>query len=84
LGFADFTFTAGVGFGNGVYTLIDNAGSIANLLDSSGLSGTIDGRTATLSTSTLSGNDLILTVVPEPRAVMLGGLGLLALLRRRR
>ena len=30
------------------------------------------------------GNDIALTAVPEPRAALLGGLGLLALLRRRR
>ena len=84
LNFADFTFTAGAGFGIGIYTLIDNAGSIATLLDSSGLSGTIGGFDATLSTSNVSGNDLILTVVPEPRAAMLGLIGVLALLRRRR
>jgi hypothetical protein len=84
LNFAAFTFTAGTGFGTGVYTLIDNAGSITNLLNSSGLSGTIGAYSATLSTSTLSGNDLILTVVPEPGAALIGSLGMLALLRRRR
>lgn len=84
LNFADFTFTAGTGFGVGIYTLIDNAGSIATLLDSSGLSGTIGGFGATLSTSNLSGNDLILTVVPEPSTALLGSLGVLILLRRRR
>lgn len=84
LDFADFIFTTSTGFGGGVYTLIDNAGSITDLLNSSGLSGTIGGLNATLSTSTLNGNDLILTVIPEPAAAFLGSFGMLALLRRRR
>jgi autotransporter-associated beta strand protein len=84
LDFADFIFTTSTGFGGGVYTLIDNAGSITDLLNSSGLSGTIGGLNATLSTSTLDGNDLILTVIPEPAAAFLGSFGILALLRRRR
>jgi autotransporter-associated beta strand protein len=59
--FSDFTFTAAGGFGEGTYTLID-AGAISNALGSD-LSGTINGRSATLG---ISGNDLVLTVVPEP------------------
>jgi hypothetical protein len=40
--------------------------------------------TANTFTGTLNGNDIALTAIPEPRAALLGGLGLLALLRRRR
>ena len=36
------------------------------------------------SSSFTGGNDVVLMAVPEPRAALLGGLGLLALLRRRR
>jgi T5SS/PEP-CTERM-associated repeat protein len=59
--FSDFNFTALTGFGNGIYTLID-AGTISGNLGDK-LTGTIGNFSATLSKS---GNDLILTVVPEP------------------
>jgi hypothetical protein len=36
------------------------------------------------STLGMSGNNLVLTVVPEPQSFLLGSLGLLALLRRKR
>jgi hypothetical protein len=36
------------------------------------------------SPSFLGGNDIVLQAIPEPSSALLGGLGLLALLRRRR
>jgi autotransporter-associated beta strand protein len=75
----DFANTGAVGF----YKLVDWAGT-SNFSSSdfvatnltSGLTGTftVDGGTSAL----------YLNVVPEPRAALIGGLGLLALLRRRR
>ncbi len=59
--FSDFNFTALAGFGPGAFTLID-AGSINGSLGAN-TSGMIDGLPATLA---ISGNDLVLTVVPEP------------------
>jgi len=83
LNFADFEFTALSGFGEGTYTLFDNA-AMSGTLASGGLSGTVGGFNAVLS---LSGSDIILTTtaIPEPSTVasLLAGLGLLALLRRR-
>jgi len=79
--FSDFDFNTLAGFGQGTYILID-AGTIAGSLGND-CSGTIGGLQATLCTS---GNDLLLTVVPEPSALVLavaGILGLLVLLRRR-
>jgi hypothetical protein len=56
----------------------------ANLfsIDTSGFQNTLNGNFSIAQ----NGNnlDLVYTVVPEPRAALLGGLGLLALLRRRR
>ena len=79
LGLADFLFSDSGGFGEGVYTLISGASSFSGGLDSSDVSGTVLGYDSTLS---MSGNNLILTVVPEPSAALLGSLGVLALLRR--
>ena len=59
--FSDFNFTALSGFGNGTYTLID-AGTISGNLGSN-LTGPIGAYSGTLS---ISGNDLVLNVVPEP------------------
>jgi hypothetical protein len=59
--FADFHFNLLDGFGMGLYTLID-AGTISGLLGSN-LSGNIGSYTASLA---VSGNDLVLNVVPEP------------------
>ncbi|MEX1049754.1 MAG: autotransporter-associated beta strand repeat-containing protein [Akkermansiaceae bacterium] len=84
LGMADFAFSNSGGFGPGIYTLISGASSFTGSLDSGDLAGSVNGFSSTLS---MSGNNLILTAsaVPEPNAAaMLGGLGLLALLRRRR
>jgi autotransporter-associated beta strand protein len=70
---ADDTYTLIIGDLN--ETLLDNFG-VANAFDIDGISGT---RTAYFKEGSLQ-----LVVIPEPRAALLGGLGLLALLRRRR
>ena len=57
--FSDFNFAWTAGFGPGTYTLI-NAESITGLASTSG---TIDGYPATLA---VQGDELVLTVVPEP------------------
>ena len=83
LEFADFSFTAGSGFGAGTYTLFT---SIVGTMGVN-LTGTVGGLDATISQS---GNDIILTTVsavPEPSTyAALAGVGVLgaALLRRRR
>lgn len=80
--FADFDFHALAGFGEGTYVLID-AGTVQGSLNAAD-SGTIDGMPATLS---VSGGDLVLTVVPEPPSLVLmaiGALGLFGVVRRRR
>lgn len=89
LSFADFSFTAGAGFGEGTYTLFETSSSsgIAGTLGSD-LTGLIGGKNATLSLgSNGSGNDvLLLTVVPEPGTVgsLLFGIALLGLSSRKR
>lgn len=80
LEFEDFDFTALSGFGPGSYTLFDTSSTIAGSLGSS-LSGTVGGYSATVA---ISGNDLVLNVVPEPAGVLLCGLGLAAVLWRSR
>ena len=67
--FSNFGFTWSAGFGPGTYMLV-NAESISGL--GSNLSGTIDGLPATLS---VSNNNLMLTVVPEPGTLALFGVG---------
>lgn len=84
LGLADFAFSNSGGFGAGIYTLISGASTFTGSLDVADLTGSLNGFSSTLS---MSGNDLILTAsaIPEPNVVaMLGGLGVLSLLRRRR
>lgn len=81
LGLADFVFSDSGGFGVGTYTLIGGASSFTGTLDSADLTGTVLGYNSTLS---MSGSNLVLTVVPEPGVALLGGLGLLAVFRRRR
>jgi fibronectin-binding autotransporter adhesin len=71
INFDDFEFTAGSGFGAGLYTLF-NAGTISGSLGSS-LTGQIAGLDATL---LLSGNSMQLSVVPEPSSLALATLGL--------
>lgn len=74
--FTDFNFTTMSGFGEGIYTLID-AGTITGSLGAI-CSGTIFGNyTGELS---ISGNDLVLTVVPEPGMLMLLAASLLSVL----
>lgn len=82
LGFNDFSFAAEVGFGNGVYTLFSSTG-ITGTLDGANLTGLVGGLNSTLS---LSGNDILLTVVPEPSTagLLLLGLALSAVAKRKR
>jgi autotransporter-associated beta strand protein len=78
--FDNFTFLPGVGFGPGVYTLID-ATSISGL--GAGTTGTVGSYDAALSID--AGNqDLVLTVIPEPTTLGLLGLCAAAALLRRR
>ena len=74
LGFDDFSFAAETGFGAGVYTLFASSG-ITGSLDGSDLTGLVGGLSSSLS---LSGSDVLLTVVPEPATggLLLLGLGL--------
>ena len=78
------------------WTLYDVAGSTSNFsnlqlttinwLDSTGTNSFETARPDASFSLSLSGNDVLLnyTAVPEPRAALLGGIGLLMLLRRRR
>ncbi|MGA2059392.1 MAG: autotransporter-associated beta strand repeat-containing protein [Thermoguttaceae bacterium] len=72
--FSDFIFTPDSSFGPGIYTLID-AGDIQGSLGGN-LTGTIKGLQSSLS---ISGNDIILSVVPEPATMALLSAGLLCL-----
>jgi autotransporter-associated beta strand protein len=73
--FTDFTFTNLAGFGAGTYTLFD-AGTITGSLGAP-VSGTVGGLSSTLA---ISGNDLVLNVVPEPGALAILATGLIPLL----
>lgn len=86
LGFSDFAFNAVAGFGQGSFTLIDGNSQITGTLDPANLTGSIGAFTGTLNIGGNDGNDLMLTVVPEPGSAvtLLAGLGLLAGLRRLR
>jgi hypothetical protein len=89
----------GATFGSGSYTfnLFDftsQSGSLDSIALTGNYTGSLTNTLGVWSTTTNSGNetwtftqstgDLSLIVVPEPRAGLLGGLGLLMLLRRRR
>jgi len=82
LSFADFDFNAIAGFGAGNYTLFQTTTAIDGSLSDSN-SGTINGLSSSLS---ISGNNLILTAVPEPStwALIACSLATLVVLRRRR
>lgn len=77
----DFLFTPG-SISPGEITLIDSNVAIVGTLGGN-LTGTLGGYNTTLGISG-DGTNLILTVVPEPTSLMLGGLASLALFRRRR
>lgn len=83
LDFDEFAFNTLAGFGVGEYTLFSAAGGYTGAIGTD--SGLVGGFAGTLS---FSGNDLVLSVVPEPSVALLlllaGGLAVLELRRRRR
>ena len=81
LNFSDFAFNNLGGFGSGNYTLFSTPSTITGSLGTA--NGTISGLDATLE---ISGNNLILNVIPEPTTTLtlLAGLGGLLFLRRPR
>lgn len=78
INFSNFTFNALTGFGVGDYTLISASAWTGTL--GPNLTGTINGYDAFLA---INGNDLTLTVIPEPATWWLLGLGLAILIVRR-
>jgi fibronectin-binding autotransporter adhesin len=80
---SDFTFTTTGNFTTGAYVLFNANSAIAGSI---GIADTYDfggGLTGTLSIDTIN-NDVLLTVVPEPSAALLGGFGVACLLWRGR
>lgn len=83
LGFDDFVFSAAAGFGEGTYVLFNGTSPITGSL-AGNLSGAVAGSyLGTLGTAD-GGNDLVLTVVPEPGSAVLLVSGLALITRRRR
>ena len=84
LAFNDFAFSTLAGFSAGTYTLFDGTLPISGTLDAANRTGSLGGPfTGTLSLAD-SGNDVVLTVIPEPTSatLLLAGLGSMAGLRR--
>ena len=81
LNFDDFTFTTGSGFGQGSFTLFSAATLLGTL--GSSTAGTVGGLPASLQ---VSGNTVLLSVVPEPSltVAMLAGIAMGGLVLRRR
>jgi hypothetical protein len=83
--FSDFSFNTLAGFDVGTYTLFQTATPILGLLDANpaNLTGTV-GSSGLTGTLAISGNNLVLTVIPEPGALstLLGGFGVLLGLQR--
>ena len=82
LGFDSFAFTPLAGFTAGTYSLF-SANTISGLLDPARTTGSVGGLSAEL---TASGTEISLVVVPEPGAIALVGVGIVAAgiaLRRR-
>ena len=81
LAFGDFSFSTGAGFGPGTYPLI-NFGSYTGSFGNQ--TGVLDGYAASIG---ISGDNLVLNVVPEPSTLALlavGGVGAAAAARSRR
>ena len=76
LGFSNFDFTHTPNFGPGEYKLIE-ATSLPGGALSGGTSGSVDGYPANLA---VSGNYVVLNVVPEPGTASLLRVGVIALL----
>jgi autotransporter-associated beta strand protein len=85
LAFDDFVFSNSGGLAVGTYTLFNTTTPIIGTLDVANLTGAIGGFTGTIGFGD-GGNDIVVTVVPEPGTamVLLGGMGLLGLRRRRK
>lgn len=84
LEFDDFSFDTVAGFGSGAYTLFDTTSTITGTFGTN-LTGTIAGMDATIAFAN-GGQDIVLTVVPEPQSttLLLLGLGLFSCVLRRR
>jgi len=74
--FSDFTFTWTPNFAPGTYPLIE-FGSLGGTGLGNNFSGLVDGFPANLA---VSGNELVLSVVPEPSTLALLGVGAIGLL----